>query len=110
MACFLAPIAAVIVVNAVSQKVPSAYHVGWLLAMLWGGVVMLVVEHILSGELVFYPPFLTASPAQFLPEIWQRGVPMTLAIFIVWLAAVWGQRIFARRRTRKFVGLSAEQS
>jgi hypothetical protein len=84
MACFLVPTAAAIVTTAVGKKAGEKYHFNWLNSMLWGGVVMLAVEHIAHGEIVLYPPFLTAGLAEVLPEMLRVGVPMTLSIFLIW--------------------------
>ena len=84
MACFLVPTAAAIVTTAIGKKVPEKYHLNWLNSMLWGGVAMLAVEHIAHGEIVLYPPFLTAGLLEVLPEMLRVGVPMTLAIFLIW--------------------------
>ncbi|MCM8789689.1 MAG: hypothetical protein NC916_01520 [Candidatus Omnitrophica bacterium] len=84
MACFLVPTAAVMVTTAVRKKIPEQLHINWLNSMLWGGVVMLAVEHIAHGEVVLYPPFLTASLSEVLPEMVKVGVPMTLVIFLLW--------------------------
>ena len=61
--------------------------------MLWGGVVMLIIDHIANGELVFYPPFLTAmqNPADIpvmLQEVAVVGGFMTIAIMLVWIILV----------------------
>lgn len=93
MACFTAPAAVAIVVTAIRKKVPANYHLEWLNAMLWGGVVMLAVEHVAHKEIVPYPPFLTAmsSPADaavMLKEIATIGTAMTIAIFLVWMVMV----------------------
>ncbi len=84
MACFLVPTAAAIVTTAVGKKVPEKYHMNWLNSMLWGGVVMLAVEHIAHKEVVPYPPFLTAGLSEVFPEMMRVGIPMTLAIFLIW--------------------------
>ncbi|MBM3244925.1 MAG: hypothetical protein FJZ15_03935 [Candidatus Omnitrophica bacterium] len=84
MACFAVPAAVVIVTTAIGKKVPKKYHLNWLNSMLWGGVAMLAVEHIAHGEVVLYPPFLTASLPEVWPEMIKIGVPMTLIIFIIW--------------------------
>jgi hypothetical protein len=84
MACFLVPTAAAIVTTAVGKKVPEKYHINWLNSMLWGGVVMLAVEHIAHKEVVLYPPFLTAGLSEILPEMMRVGIPMTLSIFLIW--------------------------
>ncbi len=84
MACFLVPMGTAIVTTTVRKKVPEKYHINWLNSMLWGGVVMLAVEHISHGEFVLYPPFLTAGLPEVLPEMLKVGVPMTLSIFLIW--------------------------
>jgi len=84
MACFLVPAGTAIVTTAIGKKVPEKYHINWLNSMLWGGVVMLAVEHIAHGEIVLYPPFLTAGLTEVLPEMLRVGVPMTLSIFLIW--------------------------
>ena len=60
--------------------------------MLWGGSVMLIVDHILNGELVWYWPFFTAlevegGGAVMLREMLTVGVPISIAVTAVW--AVW---------------------
>lgn len=84
MACFVVPAGAAIVTTAIGKKVPEKYHLNWLNSMLWGGVVMLAVEHIAHKEIVLYPPFLTAGLSEILPEMLRVGVSMTLAIFLIW--------------------------
>ncbi len=97
MACFLAPAAAAIAATAVRKKIPEKYHIDWLVSMLWGGVVMLAVEHIAHGEVVLYPPFLTAGLLEVFPEILRVGVPMALSIFLIWGIMV----MIAARRSKK---------
>ncbi len=84
MACFVVPTGAAIVTTAIRKKVPENLHLDWLNSMLWGGVIMLAVEHVAHGEVVLYPPFLTAGVPEVLPEMLKVGIPMTLVIFCVW--------------------------
>ena len=84
MACFVVPTGVAIVTTALRKKVPEDLHLDWLNSMLWGGVIMLAVEHIAHGEVAPYPPFLTAGLDKVLPEMLKVGVPMALAIFLVW--------------------------
>jgi len=98
MACFAVPTAAAIVTTAIGKKVPKEYHLDWLNSMLWGGVVMLTVEHIAHKEIVPYPPFLTAGLSEVLPEMIKVGVPMTIVIFLIWgimvaIAAVTSKKV-----------------
>jgi len=93
MACFTAPVAAAIIATGIKKKVNSKYHLDWLITMFWGGVAMLAVEHIAHGEVVFYPPFLTAmnDPADTITmfkEIATIGTSMTIAIIAVWAIMV----------------------
>lgn len=84
MACLLAPAAAAVVTTWIGRKAPKKYHLNWLNSMLWGGVVMLAVEHLAHREIVLYPPFLTAGISEAFPEIIKTGIPMTLIIFLIW--------------------------
>ncbi|MDP3981087.1 MAG: hypothetical protein Q8Q33_06735 [Chlamydiota bacterium] len=88
MACFIAPVAAAIVTTKMTKKTASKYHLDWLNAMLWGGVIMLVVDHIAKGEISLYPPFLTVGIGEALLEILKVGLPMTLAVIGVWAMLV----------------------
>ena len=93
MACFLAPMATGIITTVFRKKIPAALKISWLNLMLWGGVAMLVIDHIASGEFVFYPPFLTAmqNPADIpvmLQEVTVVGGLMTITIVLVWIILV----------------------
>lgn len=64
----------------------------WLMNMLWGGVILLCVEHMWHGEVVPFPPFLTAmsDPAEIsvmLHEMATVGVAMCVMVTVVWLVA-----------------------
>ena len=70
----------------------AKYYVGDLEKMLWGGTVMLVVDHIINGELSWAFPFFTALAKEggsdvFLRELLTVGVPMSLALTAAW--GVW---------------------
>jgi hypothetical protein len=93
MACFIAPMSLAIVTTLFKKKIPESLKIGWLNVMIWGGVVMLAVEHIAHGEVVLYPPFLTAmqTPAEIpvmLQEMATVGGTMTIAIVFIWLVMV----------------------
>ena len=93
MACFIAPMSLAIVTTVFRKKIPENLKIGWLNIMIWGGVIMLAVEHIAHGEVVLYPPFLTAmqTPAEIpvmLQEMATIGGTMTIAILCIWLAMV----------------------
>jgi len=84
MACFVAPASTALITSVVGKKISKKYHFDWLNTMLWGGVVMLIVEHIAHGEILAYPPFFTAGIHEMLPEVLRVGVPMTLLIIVIW--------------------------
>jgi|WetSurMetagenome_2_1015567.scaffolds.fasta_scaffold191615_1 hypothetical protein len=106
MACFLAPAGEAIVTTIVQKVVQkrekktgkvSAGPIGmtwsrrlsWLNKMLWGGSILLAFEHIWHGEVVPWPPFLTAmaNPGEVAPmlrEIATVGVSMAVAITAIW--------------------------
>jgi len=84
MACFVVPTAVAIVTTVVGKKASKKLHFNWLNSMLWGGVAMLAIEHISHGEFVPYPPFLTAGLPEVWPEMMRVGVPMVLAIVLIW--------------------------
>ncbi|MEM2282127.1 MAG: hypothetical protein QXH26_01060 [Candidatus Hadarchaeales archaeon] len=88
MACFLVPMGLAILTTAFSRKFPEKLKVSWLNALLWGGVLMLAIEHLAHGEIVPYPPFLTAGIHEVLPEMLTVGVPMTFLILAVWSGMV----------------------
>jgi hypothetical protein len=93
MACFIVPMTTGIFTTLFRKKIPEALHIGWLNIMLWGGVLMLAVEHIAHQEVVLYPPFLTAmkNPADIpvmLHEMATIGVAMTVVIFAAWIILV----------------------
>jgi hypothetical protein len=97
MACFIAPLSAAIITTVAYKKINERLHLDWLITMLWGGVVMLAIEHIVHGEVTLYPPFLTAlkNPGEaivMLREIASVGIPMTLAI-----VATWGALLLVKR-------------
>jgi len=94
MACFIAPMSLAIVTTLFRKKIPNAFRIGWLNIMLWGGVIMLAVEHIAHEEVVLYPPFLTAMQNTadipiMLQEMATVGGTMTLAILFMWILLVY---------------------
>jgi len=94
MACFIAPMSVGIVTTIFRKKIPETLKISWLNIMIWGGVIMLAVEHISHGEIILTPPFLTAmqTPAEIpamLQEMAIVGGTMTLAIVTIWLVMVY---------------------
>lgn len=103
MACFVVPLVQA-VATTIYRKTTTrrSSFVGRNLAtlekMLWGGSVMLVVDHIINGELTWKFPFFTAlgvegGSAAMLHEMLTVGLPISAAVTLVW--AVW---CFAKER------------
>lgn len=93
MVCFITPMGFGIVTTLFRKKIPENLKIGWLNAMMWGGVIMLAIEHIAHGEIVLSPPFLTAmqNPADIptmLLEMATIGGGMTIAIVFTWIILV----------------------
>ncbi|MDR3070695.1 MAG: hypothetical protein LBU38_06775 [Propionibacteriaceae bacterium] len=65
----------------------------WLLAMMWGGAILLALEHIWHGEVAFTPPFLTAAGSAegtsvMLREMSTVGVGMAVIVLATWSVMV----------------------
>lgn len=120
MACFLVPLTEAVLTSAVKGiygkvvtkstiseaekklKLESFNSkVSVLQKMLYGGSFLLAIEHIYHGEVVFYPPFLTAmnDPAdtvEMLNEMSTVGVSMAVLV-----TAVWGIGLFVIHLLKK---------
>ena len=102
MCCFLVPLAQAVATTVYRKVRNSGEKVRTLEKMLWGGSIMLIVDHIINGELTWKYPFFTAltdagGASVFLRELLAVGVPMSLAITAVW--AIWA--LISERRTAK---------
>lgn len=98
MACFIVPLVQAIgttIYRKGAAKSISAHDAGPLKRnvpalekMLWGGSVMLIVDHIVNGELTWQFPFFTALQeggwSAMLHEIVAVGVPMSVVLTAVW--------------------------
>jgi hypothetical protein len=106
MACFVVPVGEAIVTTIVQKVVENkekkagrentgrtglkwSQRLGWLNKMLWGGSILLALEHVWHGEVVPWPPFLTAmeNPADISPmlhEIATVGVAMAVTVTAIW--------------------------
>ena len=78
--------------------------------MLYGGSFLLAVEHIYHGEIVLYPPFLTAMRSSeeisvMLHEIATVGVGMAVLVTAVWGIAVGLSAFIHKRNKRELKGL-----
>jgi len=72
--------------------------------MLWGGTALLALEHVWHGELVPWPPFLTAmqTPGEtgpMLHEILTYGVIMTAVVIVAWGIMVGVAELRARAKS-----------
>ena len=64
-------------------------RLSWLLGLLWGGILLLAFEHFWHGEVVPFPPFLTAmadpeDTAEMLHEMSTVGVSMAVTVTAFW--------------------------
>jgi len=99
MCCFLVPMAQAIATTVYRKTAAKAisspeasvlkHSIPDLEKMLWGGTVMLIVDHIISGELTYQFPFFTALGQKggadiMLHEMLTVGVPMSVVITAVW--------------------------
>lgn len=99
MACFIVPMVQAIATSiyrksagkSISAPGASAFkkNVPALEKMLWGGSVMLIVDHIINGELSWRFPFFTSLGVEggtqvFLKELLTVGVPMSVVLTAVW--------------------------
>jgi hypothetical protein len=103
MACFIVPLVQAVATtvyrkaHAAEIAAPGApalkHHLPDLEKMLWGGTLMLIVDHIINGELTWRFPFFTAldqagGGAVMLREMLTVGVPMSLVLTAAWVAWV----------------------
>lgn len=96
MACFLVPLGEAVVLT-VAKKLAFKKNadsvikarLGNLEKMLYGGSFLLAIEHVYHGEVVLYPPFLTAMKnpediPEMLHEMATVGVSMAIVVTAVW--------------------------
>ena len=131
MACFLVPTAEAIVTTVITKaaskdetdytdvsvetgvevpekpkKMSFVRKLRWLSNMLWGGAVLLCFEHLWHGEVVPFPPFLTAASdpgdtAVMLHEMSTVGVCMAVLITAVWVGMVIVSNVIENRAIRE---------
>ena len=100
MACCIVPLVQAAATSAYrklnAKKVASAEssalmrNLPALEKMLWGGSVMLIVDHIINGELTWKFPFFTAlqkvgGGEVMLKEMLTVGVPMSVIVTVCWV-------------------------
>ena len=133
MACFLVSAAEAIAVTAAEKieekkeektagtengsaekaHIPLSRKLKWLSRMLWGGVILLAFEHLWHGEVVPYPPFLTAmydpaDAATMLHEMATVGVSMALLITAVWVVMCFAAEAIVKRADKAAAAETAE--
>ncbi len=106
MACFVVPMGEAIITTIVQKVVKKrekktagkkvekngftwSQKLGLLNKLLWGGSVLLAFEHLWHGEIVPWPPFLTAmsNPADIAPMLHEMatfGTAMAIATTVIW--------------------------
>lgn len=138
MACFLVPTAEAIVTTVIAKaakdekkdytdvsvetgtevhekpaKMSFVRKLKWLSNMLWGGAVLLCFEHLWHGEVVPFPPFLTAASdpadtAVMLHEMSTVGVCMAVLITAVWVGMVIVSNVIENRAEKEVPAVSQE--
>ena len=138
MACFLVPTAEAIVTTVITKaakeekkdltdvsvesgveapekpaKMSFVRKLRWLSNMLWGGAVLLCFEHLWHGEVVPFPPFLTAASdpadtAVMLHEMSTVGVCMAVLITAVWVGMVIVSNAIEKRAETETTPVSQE--
>jgi hypothetical protein len=86
-----------IITTLLARFSPKRLNINWLNAILWGAVMMLMVEHVAHGEIVPYPPFLTAGILEIMPEMLSVGIPMALFSTSLWASMVAVNELMARK-------------
>ncbi len=115
MACFIVPMTQAIATTVIRKSAlkqsdtqtikqsdsPLMLHVPALEKMLWGGTVMLIVDHIINGEVTWKYPFFTAltetgGVGVMLREMLTVGLPMSVVLTLVWI----GYSLLKERNTQ----------
>ena len=138
MACFLVPTAEAIVTTVIAKaakdekkdytdvsvetgtevhekpaKMSFVRKLRWRSNMLWCGAVLLCFEHLWHGEVVPFPPFLTAASdpadtAVMLHEMSTVGVCMAVLITAVWVGMVIVSNVIENRAEKEVPAVSQE--
>lgn len=105
MACFFVPMGLGIITTLLSKAFPKRLNINWLNTILWGAVLVLMVEHIAHGEITPYPPFLTTGIFEILPEMISVGGPMTLFSTALWASIVTVNELISQKIKLEGIGL-----
>ena len=107
MACFIVPLTQAIATTAYRRSLERkaladnggnklstsnfqlSTHLKTLEQMLWGGSLMLIVDHVINGEVTWHYPFFTALGLEggamvMLREMLTVGVPMSVLVTLAW--------------------------
>jgi len=96
MACFLVPMVVAIVTTIIQKAargLAEKLKLSILNALLWGGVILLALEHVWHGEVTPWPPYLTAmaNPADIpimLSEMATIGTAMSTIVVLTWVTTL----------------------
>lgn len=95
MACFITPMIFGILIKLIRRLWTNTERLKLSLLeyMLLGGALLLMIEHVLNGEVVYYPPFFTAMSSPdgtyvLIRELITVGGSMVLAVVMAWLPIV----------------------
>lgn len=85
-----------------STKIKMSVKISWLITMLWGGIFLLMIEHFWHGEIVPYPPFLSAIESgetqSMLNEILLVGGAIDIFVPMVWfIVCMFVEKMRAKR-------------
>jgi len=81
------------IIQKTARTLAEKLKLGILNALLWGGVILLAFEHVWHGEVVPWPPFLTAmaNPADIpimLHEMATIGTAMSAVVVCTWATMI----------------------
>jgi len=75
--CYTIPVGAAIITLVTKKKIKTKTpYLSWLNLLLWGGAIMLVVDHIWNGELLLV--------GENIIKDLLLGITMTVVVFVVW--------------------------
>ena len=98
MACFIVPLTQAIATTVYRKSTEKVQkdnflhrNLKTLEMMRWGGSLMLILDHIINGEVIWRYPFFTALELEggglvMLREMLTVGVPMSVLVTLDWLA------------------------
>ncbi|MEN9979672.1 MAG: hypothetical protein ABIK38_04935 [candidate division WOR-3 bacterium] len=76
---------AALIVTVLGRVLRWRYRLGLLSLMLWGGTVMILVDHIMGYE---GGPFLEARTGGLITSGWLLGLAMLTPVVVIWLVAL----------------------